>query len=132
MGNVESDAILLTIYAEVSDSESAAVFGQNLEAMLRDFGSVRAGRPEKYWKIPEYYGFSYWMDCGTSPLERFDRLVLSFNPGTVVREPDAFALYAVWAAGDPPQFLDARVKWAHFEVVFAARRTSGHLFSGTS
>ena len=116
---MESDTILLTLYAEVPDSEEADVLCQNLSASLEKLGRVRAEAPEQYWKIPEYYGFSYWLACGSNALTLFDRLVSLFDPSTVAREPDAFAFSAVWTADDRLPFLDRRVKWAHFEVLFS-------------
>lgn len=111
-----SRVINLLIYAEVSDSVEVEALRSRFKTGLEVFGRIKDYPPEQYWKIPEYFGFNFRIHPSPNALQCFDRMVETFKPGTVVCEPRAFLLEAIWSPSSDVEFLDPRVKWAHFEV----------------
>jgi len=102
-------ALILRIFAECGSGERAAGVGSDLAAALAAFRPVASMEPERYWKQPELFEFSFDLSPGTRAT--FDAVLARAADGWV-HTGDEEHRSSVWNRPPGGVFLLPAVTWA--------------------
>jgi len=107
--------LFMRIFAECENAAAAGAIGDRMLSALSGIGVSASAPPKPYWKIPEYFEFTFTAKPTT---EQAFRSVVALYADGWVHHGDAHELSSVWSKVGEMNFLDPSVKWA--EVQFHA------------
>lgn len=112
--------VLLRVFARASGADDVRRVGEALLAALREFAPVPSCAPERYWKEPQWYEYTF--ELAPAGVATFDAVLARFPAGWTSGGRDV-ECDAVWNPGGG-DFLLPEVTWAQLLFV---HRTRAHV-----
>ena len=103
----------MRIFAECESATVAGAAADRMLSALNGIGLAASAPPKPYWKIPEYYEFTF---SARPSNEQAFRSVVALCAGGWVHHGDAREFSSVWNKADEMHFLDPLVKWAEVQL----------------
>lgn len=108
--------LLLRLMVEVGSADEAEAQAREAAARLAPYGRNRGHTVEPYWKIPEYWEITCYVDPAGPPHSAYAQVLALAEAGwtTGGDEEDP---WAVWNAEPGAALLAERVRWAEMRLV---------------
>jgi len=107
--------IFIRIYAECDTADEAINLQNQIAAALNQYKPSFLGKPYKYWKIPEYFGFE--ITIPTTADEIFQSIIALANENWTHGE-DQVNRSSVWNWHDNCHFLIPQARWAEVQIIY--------------
>ena len=106
-------SLTLRLFADCADEPTATQLQGALLQALAAFQPAADATPKRYWKIPEYFEFSFALAAaGADDYARLQAL----SPGGWTTGGDDDDAWAVWNRADGRAFLLPAVAWAEAQL----------------
>ncbi len=102
----------MRIFAECDSASVAGATVDRILSVLSGLGATALAPPKPYWKIPEYFEFTF---AATPSNEQSFRAVLAMCADGWVHHSDTHEFSSVWNKVGKASFLDPLVKWAEVQ-----------------
>ncbi len=103
----------MRIFAECDSAAVAGAAADRMLSILGGLGASASAPPKPYWKMPEYFEFTF---AATPSNEQCFRAVLAMCPGGWVHHSDVHEFSSVWNKVGESSFLDPLVKWVEVQL----------------
>jgi len=109
------ERVLLRLFADCENEHQAARFGYAVTGLLSAFAPVQTLLPVRYWKIPEYFEFTFSLSPATRAT--FESLLAINFSENWLHSGDEQESSSVWNRCADACFLLPEVAWA--ELIFS-------------
>jgi hypothetical protein len=110
-----SSRITLRLFAELPDQAAALSFGNTVQGRIADYGHIRKSELKRYWKVPEWFEISFFLQPSTAPDSAFDGILCSLGQGWERHDISGEEQWAIWNPKDGSSFFSSYVRWANVE-----------------
>jgi hypothetical protein len=106
--------LFLRAFAKCEDNSTADEISARIKNTLAKYRPIPAMPPKRYYKIPEWFEFTYVLEPATAI--SFSHVVANVKSGWV-HHSDEFDRSSIWIQEGADVFLAPEVKWAELQLL---------------
>jgi hypothetical protein len=110
-----SSRITVKLMVELPDEAAALRFGNMVQGRITVFGGIKQLETKRYWKNPEWFEVSFYLQPSTAPESAYDGLLASLGEGWDRHDLSHEEQWAVWNPKRGCSFFSSHVRWANVE-----------------